>query len=109
MKKDIIDNKIFIKLSIGIIFLSIVGMLCTYMFQRSSIQNDSEQYFLKYSQNFEYILNNEINQLNSFSVLIANNIEIQKKYLSFDKNELYKTTKYLFDVLNNNNDITHFY
>lgn len=109
MKKDIIDNKIFIKLSIGIIFLSIVGMLCTYMSQRSSIQNDSEQYFLKYSQNFEYILNNEINQLNSFSVLIANNIEIQKKYLSFDKNELYKTTKYLFDILNNNNDITHFY
>ncbi|MBP9491187.1 MAG: GGDEF domain-containing protein [Aliarcobacter sp.] len=110
MHKSTVDNKIFVLLSIGIIILSSIGMICNYVFQLSSIQNNTKQYISKYSENLHNYLNNEINNLNSFSnLIINNNTKIEESYLSSNKKELYEIMKPLFDNLNKNNDITHFY
>ena len=110
MHKNSIDNKIFVLLSIGIVILSSIGMISNYMFQRSTIQNNTEEYVLKYSENLNNYITKEISHLNSFShLIINNNNKIEKSYLSSNKKELYEITKPLFDNLNKNSDITHFY
>ena len=94
MHKSTVDNKIFVLLSIGIIILSSIGMICNYVFQLSSIQNNTKQYISKYSENLHNYLNNEINNLNSFSnLIINNNTKIEESYLSSNKKELYEIMK----------------
>lgn len=110
MHKSNVDNKIFVFLSIGIVILSSIGMISNYIFQRLNIQNNTEEYILKYTENFNNYINNEVNHLCSFSnLVILNNDKIEKSYLSSNKKELYEITKPLFDNLNKNGDITHFY
>lgn len=108
MNKNVTNNKIFIILSIGVILLSLLGMISNYFFQRSTIQNNAQYYALRYNQDFDNNIENEANSIHSFLHLINDEI-LLKSYLSSNREELYNITKPIFENLNKHNDLTHFY
>ena len=106
--KNFSNNKIFFILSLGIILLSLLGVISNDISQRSTIQNNAEQYILKFTEDFNKNLENEVNSLHSFLSLIDNE-NLYKSYLFSNRNELYSLTKPILENLNKYNNITHFY
>lgn len=108
MDKNITNNRIFFILSFGILLLSIIGILSNYLFQRLSIQNNADYYALKYLDDFNKNMEMEANSFSNLIHIIEEK-NLQKSYLSSNRDEVYKSSLPLFENLKKYNDLTHFY
>ncbi|MCW9026875.1 MAG: hypothetical protein OQJ77_06115 [Thiovulaceae bacterium] len=99
----------FFILTLSVIPLSGLGLFSNYYFQKKSINQNSSNTLTKYKKELNAYLDNEVNMISSILELVKEKDEYTEPFNQDNKKQLFQLTKPLFDKLNKNNDITHFY
>ncbi len=100
---------LFKVLSVGVILVGFIGIISNYYFQKLSIQYNTQNSINNYHTRFTSYINEEASMLESFLNLIKEKQKLQKLFISSNKSQLFNSSKELYNFLNKNNNITHFY
>lgn len=86
-----------------------IAIITNYYLNKSLLFSKTLNLPSKYDQHFDIYNNLEIGTIKSLMYFISNDKRIETFYINKDKNALYDFTKPIFDLLNKDNSITHFY
>jgi len=109
MKSQNIGKSIYILLAIGIIVLTIVGIISNIYAQKRSLERSAGFHISNYHKQFDIHIENEVQMMKSFLQFIGEKKDIQTSFINSDKEKLFAETKDIYKSLNANNQITHFY
>jgi len=109
MLRSNIGNKIYFLLAIGIIVIAILSFYSNYFAQKDAIEKISIQKVTSYKKNFHSHIEKEALTLKSFLKFIKQEESFQKHFIDSNKSELFEASKELYNELNSNNELTHFY
>lgn len=109
MTNNNIGKSIYILLAVGIIFLTIIGITSSVFAQKASLQNHTDLNALNYFKQFDNHIDKEARMIKSFLKLVSEKENIYSSFMNLDKEKLFSDTKEIYNNLNSNNDITHFY
>ncbi|WP_188108603.1 PAS domain S-box protein [Sulfurimonas lithotrophica] len=99
----------FVILTFIVILLSGLGLISSYYFQKNAIEHETIHTLKKYNIEFTRYIQSEAGMMNSIIHLAKNKSEFVKPFVTDDKEKLFSLAKPIFDNINKNNDITHFY
>lgn len=102
-------KSIYILLTLGIIVLTIVGITSYILTQKTSLQNHANYNVHNYFKQFDNHINRETLVIKSFLKLVAEKENIYTAFMDLNKEKLFNDTKAIYNNLNLNNNITHFY
>ena len=80
-----------------------------YWLKKSSLQNNANNSVSNYFTQFESHIDKEALLIKSFLQLVSMKEHVSVSFIESNKKELYNNTKEIYQNLNKNNDITHFY
>jgi hypothetical protein len=107
--KRIENRRLYIQLVIGVILLGILGVISNHYLQRIGIEQRTLLQVPNYEKRFNDYAQSEANKIASYLELLKEKQALQSAYLKNDRNALYKAAQPIFEHLNANGDITHFY
>ena len=107
--KTIENINLYMQLFVGVILLGSLGLVSNYYFQIRSIERNALFHIPKYEKRFDEYANSEAKKIASYLELIKDRKELQDLFKSGDREKLYEAAKPIFDHLNANDDVTHFY
>lgn len=100
---------LFKVLSVGVILVGFIGIISNYYFQKLSIQYNTQNSINNYHTRFISYINEEASMLESFLKLIQEKNDLQKLFINSNKKQLFENSQTVYEFLNKNNNITHFY
>lgn len=109
MDKSVVNNKIFLILSFGIILLSLLGIISNYLSQLTILQNNASSNISKYDDNLEKYFQIQVNHIRNIIFLLEKKEDLVKSYLSSNREDLYTLVKPIFEDFKKNGGLTHFY
>lgn len=109
MNKNVINSKIFLILSFGIILLSLLGIISNYLSQLTILEHNANNNISKYDDNFDKNIQIQVNYIHNILLLLEEREDLIKSYLSSNREDLYSATKPIFENLKNYSGLTHFY
>lgn len=109
MLKSNIGKKIYFLLAIGIIVLALLSFFSNYISQKTAIETSSIQKVNDYKIRFNNYIEEESLMLKSFLEFIEKDKTLQEYFINSNKNKLYNASLEIYNKLNYNNEITHFY
>ena len=97
MDKSVVNNKIFLILSFGIILLSLLGIISNYLSQLTILQNNASSNISKYDDNLEKYFQIQVNHIRNIIFLLEKKEDLVKSYLSSNREDLYTLVKPIFE------------
>lgn len=107
--KRIENTGLYIQLVVGVVLLAILGVISNYYIQLISIEQHTLYNIPDYEKRFSDYTNTEADKITSYLELIKEKKHLQELFKQNNREKLYETSKLIFDHLNSNSDITHFY
>ncbi|MBC8238268.1 MAG: diguanylate cyclase [Helicobacteraceae bacterium] len=107
--KKIENTTLYIQLVVGVLLLAIFGLISNYYIQLISIEQHTFYNVPDYEKRFTEYKDTEANKITSYLELLKEKKQLQSLFKESNREKLYEVSKPIFDHLNNNSDITHFY
>ncbi|MDX9742322.1 MAG: PAS domain S-box protein [Arcobacteraceae bacterium] len=101
--------KIYLLLVGMILFLGIGSIGINYYLQKQNLQFNTENQIANYHQRFQTYIDEEASMMESYLKLIEEKQNLQSLFAKSNKKELFEACEPIFQHLNKNADITHFY
>jgi signal transduction histidine kinase len=101
--------KLYIRLALIVIILGFMGVVSNYYFQKISIEKQSLSHIPNYEKRFKDYVDSEASKISSYLEFIKEKRSLQKLFIDNNNDELYKQCQGIYQHLNKNGDITHFY
>ena len=109
MLKSNIGKKIYLLLAIGIIALTTLSFFSNYLAQKNAIKKNSIEKVANYKISFHDQIEKEAFMIQSYLSFLEENKTLKKHFIKSQKGKLYTASKDIYNKLNLNNEITHFY
>ena len=105
-----VENKyLYIQLVLGVMLLGLLGVISNYYFQKISLEHQTLYHVPNYEKRFDDYVKSESHKITSYLELIKEKKELQNLFKQNNRDKLYEKAKPIFEHLNKNGNITHFY
>ena len=107
--KKVKNTNLYIQSLIGVLLLGVLSLASSYYFQITSIEHNTLASIPNYEKKFDTYIESEANNITSYLELVKEKKQLQDLMKENNRKKLYEVVKPIFDHLNTNSDITHFY
>ena len=109
LMKKIEHTKLYLQLLISVLLLGLLSLVSSYYIQLTSIEKRTLSSIPNYEKQFDMRIASESNNISSYLEFVKEKKRLQDLFKRSDRKELYEVAKPIFEHLNANSDITHFY